>query len=708
MPGFFDGLMGFAQPRIDELRRQEDNLRQEKQAQYVKIIDSPDTSPETKQWAQDEISKLYGGYPEAKKHVGKVIDMHGQIQQAKKGQDALPLPQQNTDDPGAAGQDLSQFGPKARAAMQNMDPQKRSLLVRFIKGIGGYGKRLGEEMGAGSQRRLDQARQGTMGGAEALPLPNGATPPFVPPSMGRAMAEANPSDTVAKQRALDAAMKSIDDGVQKGWITEKEAPELRREAYLSTMLGLKGSAVIASAKPEKTTDVVLKMKDGSLRGALRTADGKFLDYDHQEIPSADIKGLAPKPSTARPTLIAGDFRTLDQAKQLKASGMKFYDAESDPDDPKELDLEKIPSGMVLQGVELPGGVRRYTPRSISDKIVTVNCVQYAVNPAEVQQLPTGAGTTLGPKSAGTERISPITTTDANQNTIQTPGITRPLTPGIPGRPDRKPAASNTPPAASGTPAPGSRALPTPQGQAPLGSRTVPGVPTGQYQQTLQRITPVREAATQIFGDPARPDLKPLMSYAALADSKDSQQRLGKALRLSFNGFEQAMGGPSADARVGPFGVSTGGLGTWISNHFNMPAALADQQTRMMQDAIRALSPQEREAFDSIMSSYSTIVGLRSLTRASAAQSSVAAIEREMPAIGLNTFGKDQFIDQMRRLAEVVKNGTKGVNAAMLGPELTSQIESIPGKLDALSGKGKGTPVKNADDFRKKYPDLFPK
>jgi hypothetical protein len=156
-------------------------------------------------------------------------------------------------------------------------------------------------------------------------------------------------------------------------------------------------------------------------------------------------------------------------------------------------------------------------------------------------------------------------------------------------------------------------------------------------------------------------------------------------------MEAANGGPNADARVGPVGLGTGGLGAWIGNQLSIPASNAGAETKMMQNAINKLTPREREAFDSIMSSYSTIVGLRSLTRASAAQSSVSAIEREMPAIGLNTFSRAQFVDQLSRLAEVTKNGFAGLPPDIRGPGQASPQQLIGQINKTMAGlRGGGT------------------
>jgi hypothetical protein len=106
--------------------------------------------------------------------------------------------------------------------------------------------------------------------------------------------------------------------------------------------------------------------------------------------------------------------------------------------------------------------------------------------------------------------------------------------------------------------------------------------------------------------------------------------------------------------------SAGSLTTLLGNYLGKPQALVDSETNVMRDTIGKLSPQNQEAYNSIMSVYGTVMGLRSLTRASSHQFSIEALEREIPLPGINAFSKQQFYDKMSRLAEQVYNGSKTV------------------------------------------------
>jgi hypothetical protein len=74
-----------------------------------------------------------------------------------------------------------------------------------------------------------------------------------------------------------------------------------------------------------------------------------------------------------------------------------------------------------------------------------------------------------------------------------------------------------------------------------------------------------------------------------------------------------------------------------------------------------MTPREREAYNATISAFSSIVALRSLTSASAAQFSVKALERDIPTIGLNTTTSKDFNEKLGRIGEIAYNGTKQIN-----------------------------------------------
>ncbi len=250
----------------------------------------------------------------------------------------------------------------------------------------------------------------------------------------------------------------------------------------------------------------------------------------------------------------------------------------------------------------------------------------------------------------TETLRQVITIDANGNpqinTLET--IRRPLVGGQP---------------VGGGAGIGAKA---PQGRAPGGAPSTPaggkdvtgrtlGMTPGMYNQQIQRVTPVREAAVQLLGTPEHPEIKSLKDYAQLADSAESRERLGTALRLTFDYLNEK------ESQSGSF------LGL-LQAYGGIPSALAEAKASVAQDVIGALDKDETDAYDATMTAFGTIVGLRALTKASAAQASVRTIERELPLIGVNTKSSRQFYDQLSRVALEVSTGARTISDAIMPRE----------------------------------------
>lgn len=366
--------------------------------------------------------------------------------------------------------------------------------------------------------------------------------------------------------------------------------------------------------------------------------------------------------------------SVTDAKATAAQGAAYKNQAGE-----DIDLDKLPPNMGLQAMVV-GDKMFWVPISPTQSEITVGNEKYVVTPYN-KDVAHGAGVLQGAARVGTESQGnvPVYNPDTRQfemlptHTSSTPVTTGPV------------AAPAAPVTGGGAPRP----LVAPPARAP-GTRSMGNlIPSGQYSGVVSRAIPVQEAATQIFGDPAQPSLKGLKDYIDLADDPKSRERLGKALRLTFDGLSAATGNAHISAEAGPVSISTGGIGSILQNYFGVPQKLAEQQSKIMQDAIGSLTPDEREAYDAMMSSFSTVVGLRSLSRASAAASSVAAIERELPVIGVNTFDSRQYADQLQRLAEVVSNGAKQLPKGGLDPKLFQRINSIPEEMQKLKDARKG-------------------
>jgi hypothetical protein len=216
------------------------------------------------------------------------------------------------------------------------------------------------------------------------------------------------------------------------------------------------------------------------------------------------------------------------------------------------------------------------------------------------------------------------------------------------------------------------------------------LPDSAYRQYLNDFRAIRAGATQIFGDPNTPSVKGLVDYSDLADDPKARERLGSALRLTLDGLQQAHSGGGASVGAEGAALNVGGIGTYVGNLLNMPANIATQQAKMLQDAIKSMTPREREAYNATIGAMEGIIGLRAVTRAGAAQSSVRALQEALPVIGVNTSDAAQFKDKANRLAVEFASGTRGIPSNAMDPETRKQIEEInglPARLNKPTASG---------------------
>lgn len=197
-----------------------------------------------------------------------------------------------------------------------------------------------------------------------------------------------------------------------------------------------------------------------------------------------------------------------------------------------------------------------------------------------------------------------------------------------------------------------------------------GMAAGTYRYQTDRVTAIREASTQLLGDPTNPSLRPLSDFAHLADDPGSRERLGAALKLTFDGLEQ-------DEK------QHGSLIALLQAYGGVPQALAAAKASVQRDVIDQLTPEEQDAFDATITAFSSVVGLRSLTKASAAMFSVKALERDVPIIGVTATSARQFNDKMAHAGELAYNGIKTVSDQVMPP---SEKQYYQQKLQQLRGE----------------------
>ncbi|HKS75092.1 MAG TPA: hypothetical protein VJQ82_17930 [Terriglobales bacterium] len=654
-------LTNLIEQKVESKHRDEENRKASLRQFYYDRIHDENTDPQVREQLTGDYLKLLS--PEAKKTATKGLGILGKLKQAFGGA------------PGGQQQQPQQASPAPAPTSYNQNLPK----VMDARGPAATGWR--DQFAAAPQ--------------PAQP----ATPDFFK-NYGQD----------AEQRKIANAQAEFKEKTAEGQ-QEYDSWLKRGKEVLGPDASARDLAEYAGSKGQRLPAQEKRVVDkGVGRPGIDPATGKEFEglWDHTRDPNGDetwAKHVQPPPKASGQIRSVPHAISLQDAKEAIKSGAVYKDQEG-----KDIELDKLPPNMGLQAM-VAGDKMFWVPISPTEKTVTVGNVSYATTPYNVSQVgqqgpaaPVPLGQSRTPTARTSEQIAvnPVTG-EVTKNTLRSSST--PSTPGA------RPVSAPSAPAASAPAAAAPRA-PSPA-PAPR-SGDIKGVPTGMYNTQLNRVIPVREAATQIFGDPSQPDLKGLKDYIKLSDNPDSRKRLGEALRLTFGALNQATGGANVTAGAGPISVSAGGIGSVLQNYFHVPQELADQQTKIMQEAMSKLTPEEREAYDATMSSFSTIVGLRSLTRASAAQSSVQAIEREMPVIGVNTFDSGQFADQLQRLSEVVNNGVKGIPSGMLDPNLVKRINGLPAEMQKLK-KGpakaptsKSTAPKTAADFWKQHPELAPK
>lgn len=385
--------------------------------------------------------------------------------------------------------------------------------------------------------------------------------------------------------------------------------------------------------------------------------------------------------------------SMSQAQKMASGGTEFKDAAGEP-----IDVSVFDHTMQLVPV-IQGNKTFYVPTSQHQTHFTVGNQVIAV-PALEQMNAGTESTPLGPARTGTTGTHEVIGVDANGNPIkQTLTTTRtPDTPGV----NKGEGSVSPPPGAQSAPKqqPAGTAKGKPQSPAPAsGGRSGPKpayMTPAMYKSGIERVTPIREAATQVLGDPTQPELKSLKDYAYVADDPAARDRVGKAIRLTFDGLEDGH-------------VPHSQIMQLVSMKVGLPQMLAGAKAEQLQEAIGGLKPDEQKLYNKVMSAYGAIIGLRSLTKAGSSNFSMQKIEQEAPIPGLNATNAKQMYDQLANLAEIIYNGTRTLPDTIMPKDEKEYFKNQVGELLALSnGKkpssgvqpppgAKGQP-KTADDY----------
>lgn len=429
--------------------------------------------------------------------------------------------------------------------------------------------------------------------------------------------------------------------------------------------------------------------------------------------------------------------SVDQAKALQQQGFHYRN-----EDQTEIDLNKLPAGVMLQPIFPTNKPPYYIPFDPRYSTFSVGGQSYIVPPQLAGGIAQGTVPPAGPSKTGQTTyggewmfspeqgqyvwVPKMTTTvpetpGANvkpQGTQPPPATVVPPTQPPPSQAAPTQAPTSEPPKTTGAPEVGQSkyhqateaakappAATTAAARPPVTPTTVSGkpiptpvmpegvVPTAEYNRNRPNLVAVREGYRQILGDPTQPEFRPLSSYVDLVDKPDSKKRLKQAFQIWLGEYDAARRSP--------------GFFQFVEDLTGMTNYVRETQANVRARAVQNLTPEEQYYFDSAMSAFATSIGLRTLTKGSAAKFSATAIEREIPLIGLNAQTRYQFYDQLSRLAEAVYTGADSIPRAMFHKGEFDHMKAAPAdmrrKRDAAEKAAKG--ASGAEDRVKvKSPD----
>lgn len=674
--------------QADELRQKE-----EKRDFYNKAIWDPSTSDEVKNYAQDQYFKLLE--PGARKKAQEVHGIIGKIKDAFTG------------------------GPKTTAgqpdaASTTAAPPTPAVAPQFAQGAADRQGVPTVTQPAAQEAQPIQARAAF----------NAGPPPAAAPPVPTAQAALHFFDTpAARQRQIAAEKGEYDAWLErgKGVLGPDASPR-----DLAEFAGSKGQrlppinlAAVARAP------VKLDLKDGTQIQALRGKDGKYYDLQNNLLDTDSIDKESLKPVNTQLVWFS-------------------YPDDKPGDAPHAVRVDPRPGGRSVDastGKPIPEGANQVNTAVLEAKIrqntygqmgnLTRALIGQGYPEAQAQQL---AGQQVEQEFQkkmsllGAESVHEALGQDPEGNQIAVPlqrtpvpNAIAPLPPPNGGAPSGGQSASPaTTPAKPPAAANGVPLAVNPAVRPALAPRLLPGVTPAQAKQAAQYSVPITESVVQMFGDPKQPDLKSLMSYAKIADDPAAANRVGTAIRMTLGAFGDSIGEASVGGGAGPIHLSSGGFGDWLQNKLGIPGAVAQQQAQQIQDVMQKMTPEEREAYDATMAEMSVMAGLRSISKSSAAVSSIKLIENEIPKLGINTADSRQFVDQLQKVARSINNAVttpgmfpkvaKGGKQVPVGisQEMLDRIQGLPTELEKLKqakGPAKAPSAKGGnvvDDLVKKY------
>jgi hypothetical protein len=213
-----------------------------------------------------------------------------------------------------------------------------------------------------------------------------------------------------------------------------------------------------------------------------------------------------------------------------------------------------------------------------------------------------------------------------------------------------------------------------------------GIPPAQYNKAQEGIRAISAASVPVFGDPTQPGLTSLQDYSDLARDPASVSRIAAATRLVGMLRDNDLTDAHASVSTGGINLGLGPLAEIIQNQAGVPKQIAEQRAKMTIDALKSMTPREREYYNALLSAKEGIVGLRKATTGSGAKYAVDAMASTLPRIGDNVVDEAGYKDLMKRQAGIFVDASRGHLKNAFTPE-QRQV------FDRLAAMNSGAPQK---------------
>ncbi len=432
----------------------------------------------------------------------------------------------------------------------------------------------------------------------------------------------------------------------------------------------------------KSSDIQVHMNDGSVVPGIEDINGNKTRLDGTPFTKDELKNATGvfRNSSAAPRISPSEILTVDAAQSELEQGhqLNIIDPQGKPMTLAEVKgMKKQDPNLVLQYVHA-NNQTYLTPRSNRASEIVFNGKQYIVNPIEMQKgvregseimgqgtPPTGeqTGVVTGgvPNAlAGTNAQNmPATQSVVNGQIVTNPATRKSSRSGFAqfGGANAQSIGEAAPLQAPAAPRNGASSQ-KPASTSSVGNdpariyatgQTAP-VPISQMSNAIKVATPIREYTTQIYGQRGLSNFSDLFKDG----DKASIDRVGKVMRLVMKPLVDKDKGDSISAGGGGFHLSLGGLGNILAVKLGIPQKDAETQQQMIADQYRSLSQRERDYVDMVMSSLSTIQGARGAIGGNATDRTVAAIEKDVPIWGYNTWDRHEFNNKLLSLEKVAR------------------------------------------------------